>query len=97
MSETCEILCERTNEGGLFRGKDRYRFLAKAVGPAGITTAISSGEYDTGHTGTYPWSIQNFPEAVCQVDGLRSRLMADGWQEIGRGEPWFNYRYRRRV
>jgi hypothetical protein len=95
--ETCELKCEQTHEGGLFRGKDRYRFWVKVVGPTGTSSPISSGEYDTGHTGTYIWQLQNFAEAVKLVDGLRSRLLADGWYEVGRGEAWFNYRYRRGI
>lgn len=99
--ETCEIVCENnwdkipfsTNLKGLIFGvtgaPKNYKFVTKKVDIDGIHTIIETQKFyelDDPH--------QN---AKQEINTMIDILVKDRWESTGRGEKWFNYKFRRRI
>jgi len=59
----------------------RCRYVVRSIGPKGMHTIADTG-------------------LVSQREGLENliaRLAQDGWESSGRGEQWYNYKFRRRA
>jgi hypothetical protein len=78
----------------------KFQFIAKAIGP--------SGQYITDKTHEMPMSESGWITTVSEIhestagisNGLRNliaKLTSDGWEPVGKGQYWFNYKFRRRA
>ena len=80
--ELCEIMYEPVGTG--FFARFQNKFIAKAIGP--------KGAYIAGQT-----SPINEREEDKFVDALVKKLVSDNWEPTGRGEQYWNYKFRRRI
>ncbi len=95
--EYCEIVCQTAG----FLGRKSY-FAGQSVGAQGVYIAARS----TKTFGTIPTSRGDAPETNAWGSERKSKealneliaiLSADGWQPSGKGEEWWEYKYRRQV
>lgn len=84
--ETCQIMLVEANQGGVFR--------AEAIGP--------QGPFNAGNTERFKLRsdedlTRQHAGAVSAINGLITKLVADGWESTGGiGEDWWNHRFQRR-
>jgi ribosomal protein L40E len=69
----------------------RFVFIARAVGGDGLFEAACSAQFK--RDPRERWDAEN-EEAL---NALIRKLGADGWEPTGRGDGWFEYRFRREV
>jgi hypothetical protein len=86
--EFCEIVRDTSRDSGILT---KWAFVARAVGGSGLFEAGRSVAVRRDPRET--WDAES-EEAL---NGLISELSADGWHPTGRGEAWFEYRFRREV
>ncbi len=66
------------------------KYIAKAVGVAGVYVAgEAKGKFDKGD--------RDSRSAVQSVETLVGKLAKDGWEPMGKGEQWYNYKFKRPV
>jgi hypothetical protein len=104
--ETCEILCQDILKpaGGVLGGPALIRFTAYAVGPSGSFVAGYSDGFDYPKA-RYDQAIHYDPPLLLPGpsdpgvksahDSLLRQLISEGWESTGRGQAWFNQRFRR--
>jgi zinc-ribbon domain len=103
--ESCEIMCQDTlKPASFFTSHATVRFSVEAIGKNGKYEAgysegfqISRDEYFSGtRTGRFI-PHPNDPNVVAALDMLISKLTKEGWESTGRGQTWFNHKFRRQV
>ncbi len=102
--ETCEIYFA---QGKKTIWKTEYLFIATAIGSqgrynAGRSDILNSDDFlnlnlklkiRVVEEGIVPDINNSRPE----FDALIKKLIADGWQPLGRGQEWYSERFRRKV
>jgi hypothetical protein len=68
---------------GFYGGGFGAKYRAKAIGTKGMYIIHETPYY------------KRVKEEQKAVEELVNRLVQDGWQSIGKGEQWFNYKFRR--
>lgn len=93
--ETCMIVAELAGEkwSPLFPG-DYIQFKARASGPAGDFLAGESARVKAGLGDYYEPNKKN-KQHVKAYDGLVETLKQAGWEQSGKGETWYNLKFRR--
>ncbi len=96
--EYCEVICKSSGLLGF-----KSYFEARAVGTQGVYIAAQSTKNfrsnDGGSKGYYPdtYSWGSEPLAKAAMDEIITVLSEDGWQPAGKGEGWWEYKFRRQV
>ena len=80
--EICEISYEIAHGGGFFESM-KHKYVAKAIGP--------KGSYIVGE------STPTSSRGGEILDNLIEKLTNDNWEPTGKGEHYFNYKFRRRI
>lgn len=94
-AETCMIVAELAGEkwSPLFPG-DYIQFKARAGGPAGEFLAGESSRVKAGLGDYYEPNKKN-KQHVKALDGLVEELKQAGWEQTGKGDAWYNIKFRR--
>ncbi len=101
--ETCEIryVSLGSKRKSFFSTIDykTFKFVAEAIGPSGSyvigETSTFTVEQD-GESG-YGWLPSRKQPAIKHFEVLVASLFADGWEQTGAGDTWFNLKFRRHV
>ena len=92
--ETCEILPDLLGEKWGIFPRDVFQFRAQAKGPGGEYEAGESPQIKAGLGDYYAPNYENKGHRKA-LAALADSLEKDGWEKIGKGEAWFNLKFRR--